>query len=176
MRSSRKLALPQSSNKSKQSKNGLTNLVKPFFRTKKVPFQIFCQKTIDNYDKIVYTNSREAYEGKPMERLFVQTEPFLKSWQAMGLGEESLKDLEEYLLVYPQSGDVIQGTGGARKLRIALDTNKGKSGGARVIYLDVFKKEKVYLLFAYPKSVQENLTAEQKKAVKEMVERIKKEG
>ncbi len=111
-----------------------------------------------------------------MERLFVQTEPFLKSWQAMGLDDESLKALEEYLLAYPQNGDLIQGTGGARKLRIALDTNKGKSGGARVIYLDVFRKEKLYLLFSYPKSVQENLTVQQKNAIREMVERIKKEA
>ena len=73
----------------------------------------------------------------------------------------------------PQSGDVIEGTGGARKLRIQL-VGRGKSGGGRVIYLDVFEYEVLYLLFAYPKNVQENLTAEQKKAIRKMTEAIKK--
>lgn len=92
----------------------------------------------------------------------------------MGLDDKNLKTLEEILLENPKIGDVIQGTGGARKMRIQLDC-RGKSGGGRVIYLDVFEKEKLYLLFAYPKSLQENLTAEQKKAIKALVDAIKKE-
>ena len=44
-----------------------------------------------------------------------------------------------------------------------------------MIYLDVFEKEKLYLLFAYPKSVQENLTPEQKQTIKNIIEVIKKE-
>lgn len=82
--------------------------------------------------------------------------------------------LENALLENPQLGDVIEGTGGARKMRIQLE-GRGKSGGGRVIYLDVFEKEHLYLLFAYPKNVQENLTAEQKKIIKKMIEAIRKE-
>ncbi len=74
----------------------------------------------------------------------------------------------------PQKGDVIEGTGGARKLRIRLQ-GRGKSGGGRVIYLDVFEKGSLYRLFSYPKNVQENLTSEQKNAIKTLVEEIKKE-
>lgn len=92
----------------------------------------------------------------------------------MGLDDKNLKTLEEILLENPKIGDVIQGTGGARKMRIQLDC-RGKSGGGRVIYLDVFEKEKLYLLFAYPKSLQENLAADQKKAIKALVDAIKKE-
>lgn len=92
----------------------------------------------------------------------------------MGLSNSDLSTLEKLLLADPQIGSVIQGTGGARKMRISLDAS-GKSGGGRVIYLDVFEKERLYLLFAYPKNVQENLTAEQKKAIKQLVEAIKKE-
>ena len=109
-----------------------------------------------------------------MTREFVFTKPFLNCWETMGLCESDLKQLEEVLLSNPQLGDVIQGTGGARKLRIRL-TNVEKSGGGRVIYLDVFEKEKLYLLFAYPKGVQENLTPEQKQAIKNIIEAIKKE-
>jgi len=76
--------------------------------------------------------------------------------------------------IYPRIGDVIEGTGGARKMRIQME-NRGKSGGARVIYVDVFEKEKLYLLLAYPKSVQDDLTPEQRKQVRKLVEAIKKE-
>lgn len=109
-----------------------------------------------------------------MTRAFVFTKPFLNCWKAMGLSDSDLIELEKLLLANPQVGDVIQGTGGARKMRISLDRN-GKSGGGRVIYLDVFEKERLYLLFAYPKNVQENLTADQKKAIRQLVEAIKKE-
>ena len=109
-----------------------------------------------------------------MTREFIFTKPFLASWTAMGLSTESLKDLEQILLEDPKLGDVIQGTGGARKMRIQLE-GRGKSGGGRVIYLDVFEKEKLYLLFAYPKSVQDNLSSDQKRAIKAIVDAIKKE-
>ena len=109
-----------------------------------------------------------------MTRKFVYTEPFRKCWKAMGLRDKDLLVLENALLENPQIGDVIEGTGGARKMRIQID-GRGKSGGGRVIYLDVFEKEHLYLLFAYPKNVQENLTPEQKKAIKKMIEAIRKE-
>jgi len=109
-----------------------------------------------------------------MTREFVYTEPFRKCWKAMGLSDDDLKILEEILLTNPRIGDVIEGTGGARKMRIQME-NRGKSGGARVIYVDVFEKEKLYLLLAYPKSVQDDLTPEQRKQVRKLVEAIKKE-
>jgi len=109
-----------------------------------------------------------------MIREFIYTKPFLVSWKAMGLDDESLKSLEAILLENPKIGEVIQGTGGARKMRIQLD-GRGKSGGGRVIYIDIFEKEKLYLLFAYPKNVQENLSEEQKKAISLLIDEIKKE-
>ena len=109
-----------------------------------------------------------------MTREFVYTEPFRKCWKAMGLSEDDLKKLEEILLENPQLGDVIEGTGGARKMRIQIE-NRGKSGGGRVIYVDVFEKEKLYFLLAYPKNVQDNLTPDPKKQVRKLVEAIKKE-
>ncbi len=109
-----------------------------------------------------------------MTRKFIYTEPFRRCWKAMGLNDDSLLVLEAALLENPQIGDVIEGTGGARKIRIQLE-GRGKSGGGRVIYLDVFEQENLYLLFAYPKSVQENLTADQKKAIRKMIEAIRKE-
>lgn len=109
-----------------------------------------------------------------MTRKFIYTEPFRRCWKAMGLNDENLLDLEAALLDNPQVGDVIEGTGGARKMRIQLD-GRGKSGGGRVVYLDVFEQENLYLLFAYPKNVQEDLTPDQKKAIRKMIEVIRKE-
>lgn len=107
-----------------------------------------------------------------MNREFVYTEPFNRCWKAMGLTDEHLIELEQFLLNDPLAGDVIPDLGGARKIRIQLG-NKGKSGGGRVIYLDVFAASKTYLLFAYPKSVQEDLTPDQKKAIRTIIEMIK---
>ena len=109
-----------------------------------------------------------------MTRKFIYTEPFRRCWKAMGLIDKDLPILENALLENPHIGDVIEGTGGARKMRIQLD-GRGKSSGGRVIYLDVFEKEHLYLLFAYPKNVQEDLSPEQKKAIKSMIEAIRRE-
>lgn len=109
-----------------------------------------------------------------MTRKFVYTSPFRACWKAMGLQDSDLGRLEQVLLENPQLGDVIEDTGGARKMRIQIG-NRDKSGGGRVIYLDVFEKESLYLLFAYPKNVQSDLTPEQKKAIRLLVEQIKKE-
>lgn len=92
----------------------------------------------------------------------------------MGLHDEELKLLEDILLENPQKGDVIEDTSGARKMRIQMNGH-GKRGGGRVIYVDIFEKEKLYFLFAYPKNVQVNLTEQQKKIVRQMVEAIKGE-
>lgn len=108
-----------------------------------------------------------------MTRKFIHTASFRKSWERMGLGDADLVELEKALLENPHVGDVIEGTGGARKMRIQLE-GRGKSGGGRVIYIDVFEKEHLYLLLAYPKNVQSDLTSEQKKMIAKIVEQIKK--
>lgn len=146
-----------------------------------VPVELRLNKILDNYDNIVY-NKNKRYDitvynemrSEGMTREFIYTKPFLNCWKAMGLDTNDLKILEEALLNNPQMGDVIQGTGGARKIRIQLE-GRGKSGGGRVIYLDVFEKEKLYLLFAYPKNVMENITEEQKNLIKQLIDAIKKE-
>ena len=109
-----------------------------------------------------------------MTREFIYTAPFRRSWKAMGLDDDDCKALEKILLANPQLGDVIEGTGGARKMRIQLE-GRGKSGGGRVIYVDVYDKEKLYLLLAYPKSVQDDLTPEQTRQIRMLIEAIKKE-
>lgn len=109
-----------------------------------------------------------------MRRSFVLTSGFEKSWADLGLGDDELRVLQNLLIDDPESGDVIQGTGGARKIRIPME-GRGKSGGGRVIYVDVVVRERIYLLLAYPKNVQADLTPEQKKLVRKIIQTIKEE-
>lgn len=94
--------------------------------------------------------------------------------ESNGLGDGEQRELENILLENPRKGAVIEGLAGIRKLRIKLE-GRGKSGGGRVIYPDVLEKEKLYLLFAYPKSVQEDLSSEQRRILRRMAEAIMEE-
>jgi hypothetical protein len=58
-------------------------------------------------------------------------------------------------------GELMQGTGGLRKLRIALP-GRGKRSSARVIYYWRAAEDRFYLLMAYAKSAQSDLTADQR--------------
>lgn len=107
-----------------------------------------------------------------MKRLFVMTAGFEKSWEHMGLGDEELQELQNVLLENPDAGDVIPDLAGARKIRIPL-TGRGKSGGGRVIYVDVVVKEQIFLLLAYPKNVQADMNPAQKKIIRNLIETIK---
>lgn len=93
----------------------------------------------------------------------------------MGLTDNDLIPLENALLKNPRLGDVIEGTGGARKIRIQLKSGRGKSSGGRVIYIDILDKSQIYFLLAYPKNKQVNLTAEQKSMIRKAIETIKKD-
>jgi hypothetical protein len=70
---------------------------------------------------------------------------------------------------------VQRDTGSVRKVRVTTGGG-GKSGGARVVYLYVQARETIYLLLAFPKNVQANLTADQKKALRKLVAKLKKEA
>lgn len=108
-----------------------------------------------------------------MDRKFVETDLFRRTWKAMGLSDRDLFLLQEIILSNPQVGDVIPETSGARKMRIQLE-GRGKRGGGRVIYVDIYEAETIYLLMAYPKNVQEDMTGDQKKAIRQIIEQIKK--
>jgi hypothetical protein len=91
------------------------------------------------------------------------------------LSEEDIRCLEQVLIENPRGGQVVPGTGGVRKIRVATE-GRGKRGSARVIYLYVELREKVYLLLAYAKNVQADLTAEQARAVRALVDQLRKEA
>jgi hypothetical protein len=79
--------------------------------------------------------------------------------------------LQAELFAQPEKGKLIQETGGARKIRVAMQA-RGKSSGARVIYYYQVA-DVIHFLLIYPKNAQENLTPKQTKWVRKMVEDIK---
>ena len=88
-----------------------------------------------------------------MIRQFIETTIFNKRWSEMGLTDSDLLELQNQIMKNTQVGDVIAGTRGARKIRYALP-HKVKSGGARVIYVDIIQRMHIHLLLCYPKSKQ----------------------
>ena len=109
-----------------------------------------------------------------MKRTFIEVPVFTKKWRDLGLGDEDLRELENVLLEDPKTGDIIQGTGGLRKIRVSLN-QKGKRGGARVIYVDVEVKETIYFINVYSKKEKPDLTESEKKALKAVVTILKGE-
>lgn len=73
------------------------------------------------------------------------------------------------LSIRPESGDIIKGSGGIRKLRWA-GSGRGKRGGIRIIYYYFKDNDQIYMLYAYPKSKKDDLTADQLKQLKQLVE------
>lgn len=109
-----------------------------------------------------------------MRRTFIEVPMFTKKWKELGLPDEMLRSLQNVLLNDPKSGDVIQGTGGLRKIRIPME-NRGKSSGSRVIYVDIELKETIYFINVYSKNEKDDLTEDEKKAFKAVVKILKEE-
>ena len=109
-----------------------------------------------------------------MIRTFIEVPIFTKRWKEIGLGDDELKLLQIMLLKNPESGKIMEGTGGIRKVRFPLE-NRGKSGSVRVCYTDFTEYEVIYLITAFEKKEQENLTMEEKNAIKKLVKALKEE-
>lgn len=107
-----------------------------------------------------------------MRRTFIESSSFSKRVDREGA--ETLREIQADLLKNPESGAIIQGTGGLRKLRVA-DTGrgKGKRGGYRVIYLDLAQVERTYLLALYDKDEKDDISSDEKKVLRAFSERLK---
>jgi hypothetical protein len=83
------------------------------------------------------------------------------------LGVDGIDAVAVYLIDHPDAGDVVPGSGGVRKLRWAAK-GKGKRGGARIIYLYVVIAARIYLLRCYAKNVRTDLTADEKRELRQI--------
>jgi len=108
-------------------------------------------------------------------REFIYTLEFDKEWQKLNLTNEDKQQLEIFLLKNINAGDVIEKTGGVRKLRWYGSGNAGKSSGVRVIYVDFEVKAKLIFITVYPKSKKDNLSDVEKKVIYKFVKILGKE-
>ena len=97
----------------------------------------------------------------------VETEQFLKSSSALMTEQERI-ELVVFVASNPQSGDLMPGTGGVRKLRWGLQ-GRGKRGGARVIYYFHNERMPVLLLEAYGKNTKSDLSQAERNAIKKRI-------
>jgi mRNA-degrading endonuclease RelE of RelBE toxin-antitoxin system len=99
------------------------------------------------------------------------TNKFLKEAKKL-LSDKDLEELYDLLSINPTVGVLIKGTGGVRKLRWSpKSSNKGKSGGIRILYHysnDVL----IIMLGAFSKSVSENISDADKQVLKKLIPKL----
>ena len=94
-------------------------------------------------------------------QVVAETPAYLKAVNALW-DEQTQIEFKNFISLNPYAGDVIPGAGGIRKIRWQ-GSGHGKRGGARVIYYVYNENNPIYLLFAYPKNVKENISEKEKK-------------
>ncbi len=99
--------------------------------------------------------------------LFVETPIFTREVHDL-IPDDDYQNLQFALLLRPEAGSIIPGSGGLRKVRWG-SAGKGKRGGLRVIYYWNKAEECIYMLLVYGKSRQVDLTKEQLRTLRKLV-------
>ena len=86
------------------------------------------------------------------------------------MSDDSYRELQNTLIACPETGKIIKGSGGIRKVRWGTD-DQGKRGGVRVIYYWAANANQIFMLMVYPKKERDNLTEQQLLLLKKIVER-----
>ncbi|MFA7242392.1 MAG: type II toxin-antitoxin system RelE/ParE family toxin [Sulfuricellaceae bacterium] len=97
--------------------------------------------------------------------------PAYRTFAEKHLSEEERQAIIGYLAEHPKAGDVMQGTGGVRKLRWGKG-GRGKSGGVRVIYYFHDERLPLYLLTLFAKNEQANLTVSERNTLVSLVDTL----
>mgnify|MGYP005665918219 CR=1 FL=1 len=100
--------------------------------------------------------------------IFIETPIFTKLVKDL-LPDDEYKQLQEALLLRPDAGNIIPSSGGLYKVRWRIP-GKGKRGGIRIIYYWHKSEDRLYMLTAYKKSKQEDLTQSQLAILRKVVE------
>ena len=104
-----------------------------------------------------------------MKAIFIELPPFERHRQSY-LNDGSFREFQQMLMKHPEAGDVIEGTGGLRKVRYTDEKRgKGKRGGLRVIYYWWQPGNQFWLFTVYNKDEMDDLTAAQRKVLKELL-------
>jgi len=100
--------------------------------------------------------------------VIIETPIFTRRIQEI-LSDEEYRLLQVQLINKPDSSKIIRGSGGLRKVRWSA-SGHGKRGGVRIIYYWFVSQETLLLLFVYSKREQDDLTPEQLRQLKKVVE------
>ena len=105
---------------------------------------------------------------------FIESRIFFR--QVRELSAETLSNIQSDLLQNPERGDIVKGTHGVRKARVA-DPNspRGKSGSYRYLYLYLEHAGRIHLLYLFSKGEQADLSPEQKRIIGALSQSIRKE-
>ncbi|MBI6548623.1 type II toxin-antitoxin system RelE/ParE family toxin [Xenorhabdus lircayensis] len=100
--------------------------------------------------------------------IFIETPIFTEDCKDL-LSDDEYREFQQYLADNPAAGDVIQHTGGLRKVRWSSG-GKGKRGGVRVIYYHKVDASHIRLLLIYKKGVKDDLSESEKKVLRTLNE------
>lgn len=111
-----------------------------------------------------------------MNLLFVEMVGFTEDLADYFPTDEHYHKFQTFLMKNHQAGDVLQGTGGLRKVRWPdARRGKGKRGGLRILYLHILEVCKIYILDVYDKDEADDLSTDQRKKLSQLVELIRTE-
>ena len=99
---------------------------------------------------------------------FIET-PFFTGAVLRYLTDDDYAKLQGHMNAHPESGAVVPGSGGVRKLRWGM-TGRGKRGGLRVIYYLRRRPDQIWMLTLYGKNAQENIPAHLLRQMKEAID------
>ena len=100
--------------------------------------------------------------------VILETTIFSRQVQEL-LSDEEYRQLQLTLILRPDLGAVIPGSGGLRKARWSA-AGHGKRGGVRVIYYWMVVNDKILMLFIYAKHERDDLTGDQLKVLRRIIE------
>jgi hypothetical protein len=105
---------------------------------------------------------------------FVESRFFTR--QVQELSSELLQNIQSDLVQNPERGDIVKGTHGVRKARVAdPDSPRGKSGSYRYLYLYLEHADRIHLLYLFSKGEQADLSPDQKRIMAALSQEIRKE-
>lgn len=107
--------------------------------------------------------------------VFAETPHFQRQVQTHFRSDEDYARLQAFLNEAPESGVVIRGSGGMRKLRWEDERRgKGRRGGLRVIYLHVPEHRRILMLHVFSKDESDDLNAEDRRVLTALAEEYRR--